>query len=145
MGQIPSLHVFQNHGDVALKDVVSGHGGNGLGLGILDVFSNLHDSDSMKSAASGWDVCQEQSLVESSITSQHPAWSLLTPKASRMGGQNALKIIALQVWVGRKLQHHPRSQNGLSWKETPSNSNPFHSHIHPLGTSRDGAPQLPCT
>jgi len=25
----PSLEVFQNHGDVALRDVVSGHGGVG--------------------------------------------------------------------------------------------------------------------
>ena len=28
----PSLEVFQNHGDVALSDVGSGHGGDGLGL-----------------------------------------------------------------------------------------------------------------
>ena len=27
----PSLEVFKNHGDVALGDVVSGHGGGGLG------------------------------------------------------------------------------------------------------------------
>ena len=26
-----SLEVFQNHGDVALRDGVSGHGGDGLG------------------------------------------------------------------------------------------------------------------
>ena len=25
----PSLEVFKNHGDVALRDVVSGHGGRG--------------------------------------------------------------------------------------------------------------------
>ena len=42
----PSLEVFQNHGDVALRDVVSGHGGGGMGLdlGILEVFSNINDS-----------------------------------------------------------------------------------------------------
>ena len=39
--QSPSLEVFKNHGDVALRDVVNGHGGGGLGLGILEVFSNL--------------------------------------------------------------------------------------------------------
>ena len=40
----PSLEVLKNHGDVALRDVGSGHGGGGLGLGILEVFSNLSDS-----------------------------------------------------------------------------------------------------
>ena len=45
MGSSP-LEVFKNHGDVALRDVGSGHGGGGLGLGlgILVVFSNLNDS-----------------------------------------------------------------------------------------------------
>ena len=35
-----SLQVFKNHGDVALRDVVSGHGGGQLGLDlvILEVF-----------------------------------------------------------------------------------------------------------
>ena len=40
----PSLEVFQNSGDVALRDVGSGHGGGGLGLEISEVFSNLDDS-----------------------------------------------------------------------------------------------------
>ena len=43
----PSLEVFKNCGDVALRDVVSGHGGDGLEVGllmILVVFSNLYDS-----------------------------------------------------------------------------------------------------
>jgi len=41
----PSLEVFQNGGDVALRDVGSGHGGGrlGLDLGILGVFSDLDD------------------------------------------------------------------------------------------------------
>ena len=42
----PPLEVFQSYGDVALRDVVSGHGGGGLGLDwvILVVFSNLNVS-----------------------------------------------------------------------------------------------------
>ena len=44
--QSPSLEVFKSHGDVALWDVVSGHGGDGLGLDwvVLGVFSNLNGS-----------------------------------------------------------------------------------------------------
>jgi len=30
----PSLEVFQNHGDVAMRDVVSVHGGDGLMSGL---------------------------------------------------------------------------------------------------------------
>jgi len=37
----PSLEVFQNHGDVALRDMVSEHSGLRLDLVILDVSSNL--------------------------------------------------------------------------------------------------------
>ncbi len=39
----PSLEVFKTHGDVALSDVVSGHGGNKLRLDyvILEVFPTL--------------------------------------------------------------------------------------------------------
>jgi len=42
----PSLEVFKNCGDVALRYVVSGHGGDELGLDwvSLEIFSNLHDS-----------------------------------------------------------------------------------------------------
>ena len=42
----PCLETFQNHGDVALMDVVTGHGGGGLGLdmGISEVSSNIKDS-----------------------------------------------------------------------------------------------------
>ena len=36
----PSLEMFREHGDVALRDLVSGHGGNGLVVG-LDVLSGL--------------------------------------------------------------------------------------------------------
>jgi len=32
-----SLEVFKNCGDVALKDLVSGHGGNGLVVGLDDL------------------------------------------------------------------------------------------------------------
>ena len=31
----PSLEMFQNYGDVALRDAVSGHGGGEVGLGDL--------------------------------------------------------------------------------------------------------------
>ena len=31
----PSLEVFRSHGDVALRDVVSGHRGGGLGLDVV--------------------------------------------------------------------------------------------------------------
>ena len=33
----PSLEVFQSHVDVALRDVVSGHGGGGLAVGLDDL------------------------------------------------------------------------------------------------------------
>ena len=36
-GGIPSLEVFKNHVDVALRDVVSGHGGGGLAVGLDDL------------------------------------------------------------------------------------------------------------
>lgn len=41
----PQLLVFKEHRDVALGDIVSGHGGSGLvlGLGVLEVFSNPND------------------------------------------------------------------------------------------------------
>jgi len=32
----PSLEVFQSHVDVALRDMVSGHGGHGLVVGLYD-------------------------------------------------------------------------------------------------------------
>mgnify|MGYP001852494644 CR=1 FL=1 len=40
MGQSPSLELFRNHGDVALRGVVSGHSGDGLvaGFGALRGF-----------------------------------------------------------------------------------------------------------
>ena len=42
----PPKQVFKNCGDVALRDMVSGHGGDGLGLNLVfsEVFSNLNDS-----------------------------------------------------------------------------------------------------
>lgn len=51
----PSLEVFQeNCGDVALRDAVSGHGGDGLGLDlvILEVFSNFNGSTVLKLSSS---------------------------------------------------------------------------------------------
>ena len=43
---LPSLEVFKNCGDVALRDIVTGHGGDGLGLdlGVIEDFSSLYDS-----------------------------------------------------------------------------------------------------
>jgi len=38
------LGVFSNRGDVALRGMVSGHGGLGLDLGIIDFFPNPNDS-----------------------------------------------------------------------------------------------------
>ena len=45
MGSL-SLEVFQNHGDVVLRDVGSGHGGSGLCLDLMvpEFFSNLNKS-----------------------------------------------------------------------------------------------------
>jgi len=43
--ELLSLEVFKEHGDVALRDVVSGMvGWVGLDLGIVEVFSSLNDS-----------------------------------------------------------------------------------------------------
>ena len=49
MVESPSLELSENHGDVALRDVVSGHdeGELGLDLGISVIFSNLNDSMTM--------------------------------------------------------------------------------------------------
>ena len=43
MVESPSLEVFKNHGDVALRDTASGHGARGLGLDlvILEIFSKI--------------------------------------------------------------------------------------------------------
>ena len=45
----PSLEVFEEHADVALRGVVRGHGCDGLmvGLGDLSGLSNLSDSVSL--------------------------------------------------------------------------------------------------
>ena len=40
----PSLEVFKNHGNVALRNMVGGHGGGELDLMTLVVFYNLNDS-----------------------------------------------------------------------------------------------------
>ena len=46
VGESPSLQVFKKRVDVALRDVVSGHGGDGLAVGPGDLsgLSNLCDS-----------------------------------------------------------------------------------------------------
>lgn len=45
VGDSPSsLEVFQSPGDVAPGDAAGGHGGMGLDMGILGLFSNLSDS-----------------------------------------------------------------------------------------------------
>ena len=46
MGESLSLEVSKNHRDVALRDMVSGHGGDGLGLGlgIIELFPSLDNS-----------------------------------------------------------------------------------------------------
>ena len=42
--QSPSLEVFQSHARVALRDVVSGHGGGGLMVGLDDLGSLFQPS-----------------------------------------------------------------------------------------------------
>jgi len=42
-----SRKVFEERGDAVLRDMVSGHGGDGLGLDLAKVFSNLSDSMSL--------------------------------------------------------------------------------------------------
>jgi len=46
MVELLSLEVLKNHVDVAPRDVVSGHGGNGLEVGLDDlwIFSDFNDS-----------------------------------------------------------------------------------------------------
>jgi len=46
VGEPPSLEMCKNHGDVALRNVVSGHSEDGLGVdvGLSVVSSNLDDS-----------------------------------------------------------------------------------------------------
>lgn len=36
-GGVTVLEVFETRGDVALRDMVSGHGGGGLGIGLDDL------------------------------------------------------------------------------------------------------------
>ena len=42
MVESPSMEVVQNRVDVALRDVVSGHGGDGLAVGVGDLSGLLH-------------------------------------------------------------------------------------------------------
>ena len=52
----PSLEVFKSCGDAALRDVVSGHGGDGLMIGLNDlrVLSNFNDSVILQKDSSGF-------------------------------------------------------------------------------------------
>lgn len=60
--------------------------------------------------------------VASPPSTRHGAY--LTQKQVGWGGKNALKITAPQIWVRRKLKHHPRSQNhrtvGVGRKHHPA-------------------------
>jgi len=47
----PSLEAFKERGDVALRNVASGHGGVGLDWVILEVLSNLSGSVSVPCAS----------------------------------------------------------------------------------------------
>ena len=40
--QLPSLEVLRNHEDVSLGDMVSGHGGDGLTVGLDDLKGLFH-------------------------------------------------------------------------------------------------------
>ena len=37
----PSLEVFKKHGDVAVRDMISGHRGDGLMVGLRDLHGHL--------------------------------------------------------------------------------------------------------
>jgi len=49
VAKLPSMEVFKNHGDVAVRDGFSGHSGmdQWFDMMILEVFSNLDDSLSL--------------------------------------------------------------------------------------------------
>ena len=75
--------VFQNHGDVALRDVISGHGGGGLGLdlGNLEGFSNLNGSMTLSYlSASSWDG---EGIWDESMLQNQPRIHLMQHKAQQ--------------------------------------------------------------
>ena len=43
----PSLKMFKRHGDVALRDMVSGHGEDGLMIGLDDLSGLFKSNDAM--------------------------------------------------------------------------------------------------
>ncbi len=43
VGESPFQKVLKEHRDVTLRDVVSGHSGQGVDLGISEVLLDLHD------------------------------------------------------------------------------------------------------
>ena len=69
---------FQNHGDVAQRDVGSGHGGLGLGLGTWEVFSYPNDSMSRASHHGHLGSCMAGVLMK--LPLQVVLTSLLIPQ-----------------------------------------------------------------
>jgi len=47
--ELPSLELYKDHGGVALMDMVSGHGGNGLGLDLVTLESFRLEKTTMTS------------------------------------------------------------------------------------------------
>ena len=86
------LKVFKNHGDVAFGHMVSGHGGDGMGLdlGILEVFSSLNDSVVLLRNITCWGGWDEtwgscRSLPALMILwFYEPSWSLVEPRCASL-------------------------------------------------------------
>jgi len=88
VGESLSLEVSKNHRDVALRDMGSGHGGDGLGLdlGIIELFSNFDNSMilwSLPNFFKGWKralpftlLCYQQAHKEHFIC-KHMLWTSL--------------------------------------------------------------------
>ena len=76
-----SLEGFKNHGDVALRNVGSGHGGGRLGLGliILEISSNLNDTMIKKTHFSLANVLPNQPGINST-TDFPPKKQVFSPK-----------------------------------------------------------------
>lgn len=80
VGESLSLEVFQNRGDVAFRDVVSGHNGDGLEPDlILELFSNINDSMSLSPPA----------FLTSDVFLHVSSFSHLSPQRDRHPGLGA--------------------------------------------------------